>query len=770
MARHASGMRSFADFSGGLARPFVDPRHERYMRSERWLRRMVPLLIGLFLVIAGIGATSQLLEGREAARQKAARELDVYATLATMKLNAFAPREVTTGTLAGLLPAVMFAHNRRLVVTDGSGRIVAAQPSLAGVASLEALLGDMQALTSLADRAGVMQVTVAEHEPVQATVRSLTAPLGQLAMYQADADATAEWRGHARSSLLLMAAAALVIVTLAIAYYLQSLRAASAEGTCSGIKSRIDTALNRGRCGLWDWDIARGRLFWSDSMYQILGLDRQGEFLSFGEVNTRMHPDDGDLYALADRLAGSATEAIDRDFRMRHASGEWVWLRARAEIVRHAETGTPHLVGTAVDITEQKRLAEETAAADIRLRDAIEAISEAFVLWDRENRLVICNNKFQTLHGVPNEAVRPGTPYVEFHALGRAPVTGGMPSSEPAGIFRNFEVQLDNGRWLQVNERRTKDGGYVSVGSDITSHKLQEEKLREGERRLLSTISDLRKSRETLQFQTGQLAELAEKYLEQKGEAESANRAKSEFLANMSHELRTPLNAIIGFSEIMEGEIFGPLGGGKYHEYARDIRSSGQYLLSVISDILDMSRIESGRVRLERMPVCPHEATLEAVEAVRSAAIEKAISIGIDSLPGNTIDADRRAIRQVLINLLQNAIKFTPAGGKVAVRVKRVADAVNIYVEDTGVGIPREALADIGRPFSQPGGTLSDGYKGSGLGLAIAKSLVEMHGGHMRIRSQVGSGTIVMLHLPQEPTLFAPLPPVRQVATHATRH
>src|SRR5690606_2919536 len=142
-----------------------------------------------------------------------------------------------------------------------------------------------------------------------------------------------------------------------------------------------------------------------------------GEFLSFGAVNALMHPEDGDLYALADRLAGERLEAIDCDFRMLNASGEWTWLRARAEIVRDETSGMLHLVGIAVDVTEHKRLAEQTAAADLRLRDAIEAVSEAFVLWDAQNRLVICNSKFQSLHGVTPEQIRPGMRYDELHAV-----------------------------------------------------------------------------------------------------------------------------------------------------------------------------------------------------------------------------------------------------------------------------------------------------------------------------------------------------------------
>src|SRR5690606_20703037 len=148
---------------------------------------------------------------------------------------------------------------------------------------------------------------------------------------------------------------------------------------------------------------------------------------------------------------------------------------------------------------------------------------------------------------------------------------------------RTFEAQLDDGRWLHISERRTKDGGYVSVGTDITTLKLHEGKLMDGQKRLMATIADLRQSQQTLERPAHELAEMAEKYAEEKTRAEEANQAKSKFLANMSHELRTPLNAIIGFSEIMGSGMFGPLGADKYVEYCHDIHQSGQYLLDVIN-------------------------------------------------------------------------------------------------------------------------------------------------------------------------------------------
>jgi len=288
----------------------------------------------------------------------------------------------------------------------------------------------------------------------------------------------------------------------------------------------------------------------------------------------------------------------------------------------------------------------------------------------------------------------------------------------------------------------------VSVGTDITSHKLHEEKLLDSERRLKATVSDLRRSRQALESQAQQLAELAERYLEQKAEAELASRAKSEFLANMSHELRTPLNAIIGFSEVMEHQTFGQLGSPRYVDYAAHIRASGRHLLGIISDVLDMSTLEAGRLTLVKSEFNLASAVEDAFEAVRAEAEEKQIALLAQELPIAALRADRDAIEKVLGKLVRNAVKFTPSGGRVAVRCRLTDDSVNLYVEDTGVGIPAEALARICRPFEQINSPLLNGVKGSGLGLAIARSLTELHGGDLRITSEVGIGTQVRVRLP----------------------
>ena len=216
----------------------------------------------------------------------------------------------------------------------------------------------------------------------------------------------------------------------------------------------------------------------------------------------------------------------------------------------------------------------------------------------------------------------------------------------------------------------------------------------------------------------------------------------------MSHELRTPLNAIIGFSEIMESGMFGPLGAEKYHEYCSDIRGSGQYLLEVINDILDMSKIEAGRIRLCIEELDLDKLLADAMRVVSGRAQDKQLTVNAQIDPGLGLNADRRAVKQIALNLLSNAVKFTPNGGQIRVRGRTAAGFVRIAIMDTGIGIAKDALAKLGRPFEQVESQITKSHQGSGLGLAIAKSLAELHGGTMNIRSTPGRGTVVVVKLP----------------------
>ncbi|WP_324617328.1 sensor histidine kinase [Microvirga alba] len=741
-----------------MARSDASPTYRRLEQYEPFLRLAVPAFLALFLVTLAATAWVQVRQNHKDTLQNAIGDIDIIASLSAAKLGnhpAPADRGAAASRLSDLaktMPASALTQSRTLMLVDRAGVIIASYPATeTPPRALAELLGDAQPLALFADRAGVMTIKLATGDDGIATVRSLPASSGQIAIVQPIPRILDGWWSRTIGHVSLIGATILVLLGAGIAYVMQANRAQAADEVCEKVRDRIDSALNRGRCGLWDWDIGRGRIYWSDSMYELLGYERQDEFLSFGEVNTMIHPEDQDLYTLAEQLASASTSLVDYEFRIRSSSGDWVWLRARAELMNDPDDAASHLVGIAVDVTEQRRLEEKTEKADARLHDAIEAISEAFVLWDANNRLVLCNSKFQKLHELPSDASLQGMTYAEVMAQGRPPEVQHQfvrAQNQDVGA-RTFEARLQDGRWLQINERRTKDGGYVSVGTDITALKRHEHRLVESEKELIATVLDLKQSRQKLEAQTHQLADLAERYLDQKAQAESANRAKSEFLANMSHELRTPLNAIIGFAEVMQSGIFGSLGSDKYEEYCTDIRTSGEYLLSVINDILDMSRIEAGRTSLKKQPIEVNGSVQKALKLVSEQIKAKNLSVSVDVIPEDiVVPADERAIHQILVNLLQNATKFTSDGGCITVRTRQAGDAINIYVEDNGIGIPAHALQKLGRPFEQVETEFSKSYKGSGLGLAIARSLTELHGGTLRIKSQEGVGTIVLVHLP----------------------
>jgi two-component system, cell cycle sensor histidine kinase PleC len=742
----------------GLAESIANPAYRRLLTAEPLLRRAVPVLIVAFMLTICVGAAVQVLEHRRQVIVDSVRTGEALADHLATALDRVSrdgkpalPR--TSEALSHALPAWAEGARRSILIADANGDIVASapnEPSWQGRHILD-VLGPTQPLpTTTSGATGTTESTMPDGDAAFATVRALRNPIGFLAVVQPRSEALASWRSTTALTVTLSATTGFVVLILGFAFHWQATRAREADLIHDTVRSRIDTALNRGRCGLWDWDLARGRVFWSHSMFDLLGLEPKDDLLNFGEVNARVHHDDINLYDLASKVADAKVQSIDHEFRMRHADGRWLWLRARCELARQDGDGGPHLIGIAVDITEQKSLVERTVAADMRLRDAIETIPEAFVLWDADNRLVLCNSNFQQLHHLPDEAVQPGSRYEAVVAAGKKPIlrtTVTNDGGQRPGA-RTFEAELDDGRWMHISERRTKDGGYVSVGTDITKIKLHEQKLVEGEKRQKATIDDLRKSEEALKQHTEQLADLAQKYAEEKNRAEEANAAKSKFLANMSHELRTPLNAIIGFSEIMEAAMFGPLGAQKYNEYSRDIRESGQYLLDVINDILDMSKIEAGGIRLTPEDIDLDTVLADSLRVVSQRANEKNLKLVPRIDPAIRLKADRRALKQIALNLLSNAVKFTPEGGSVKVHGRIRAGAVIIAIEDNGIGIPKNALRKLGRPFEQVESQLTKKHQGSGLGLAIAKSLTEMHGGAMRISSTLGKGTTVIVRLP----------------------
>jgi two-component system cell cycle sensor histidine kinase PleC len=739
------------DGLAGNTRLIAEPAYRRLLAAEPLLRRSIPALIIIFLIVIAALRVLSLMNERDEV------ERDVKAVLglaAGQMANAISadPNAASSGAI-DLLESTSrqgaMGRSHVLVITDSAFKIIAVSPLSSGWQgrSLDSLVLDGQPLFMFGDRAGVMDVSIGGQDWYAAV--SLTRDRKNAAAVLVPQEAVFDsWRKTVSLNVTLFVLTAGVLIIILYAYFGQASRAQTADRIYLEAHQRIDMALVRGRCGLWDWDMVRGKMYWSRSMYDMLGYEPCNSMLSFGEVDDIIHPEDGDLFELANKIVEREIDHIDQVFRMRHADGQWVWMRARAQVI-DPEAPEIQLIGIAVDVTEQRHLALRSEAADLRLRTAIENINESFVLWDAAQRLIMCNSKYQKDNGLSDRDVMPGAAraVLEERMLAFASERRLANTNGPQG-GATFERQLSDGRWLQVNELRTRDGGTVSVGSDITQIKLHQEKLVDSERRLMATIHDLSLARRAEEERAKELVELNRKYMKETERAEAANRAKSEFLANMSHELRTPLNAIIGFSELMEQGLFGPLGSPRYEEYANDINGSGKYLLGVINDILDMSKIEAGQFSMDReeIDLCP--LIRETVRVISLQAAEKSITVETRIADTMTLFADRRAIKQIAINLLSNAVKFTGQGGHISVRARNTSGALVLTIEDTGCGIPKEALSKLGRPFEQVQNQFSKNHAGSGLGLAISRSLAELQGGALKIRSTEGVGTIVSVRIP----------------------
>ncbi|WP_298326559.1 ATP-binding protein [Asticcacaulis sp.] len=503
-------------------------------------------------------------------------------------------------------------------------------------------------------------------------------------------------------------------------------------------ETRYRLAVEAARCGIWEWDLESDQVFMSEVTGVMFGWGGSG-VATTNEVLLRIAPEHREAVRKA-LLNARGHGALDVSFRVPGDNGRAIWVDARGQATGpRGPAGFTRLSGVALDVSEERAAQSRAQRAEARLTGAINSVSDAFVLWDRRGRLVMWNEVFGHTFSIDPRFLKAGT----SRELIEKVMAIAIRRQEPVIDGREgvVEAELNDGRWIQISESRTLEGGTVVTGADITAIKIQEEMSRRNEEQLQAMVDKLEQSR---RIQT----DLAKKYEMAKIRAEQANHAKSEFLANMSHELRTPLNAINGFSEIMAGEMFGPLGHARYKEYAGDILSSGQHLLALINDILDMSKIEAGKMTLRFEPVSVEEVVDDTLRLVRQRA-EKAglkMRVHLPQLPD--IQADYRALKQILLNILTNAIKFTPSGGTITVSAVPTDSFMHLYVADTGIGIAPKDMERLARPFEQIENQFSRTKEGTGLGLALTKSLIEMHSGRLEVDSTVGQGTTVSVILP----------------------
>jgi signal transduction histidine kinase len=354
--------------------------------------------------------------------------------------------------------------------------------------------------------------------------------------------------------------------------------------------------------------------------------------------------------------------------------------------------------------------------AQMSLVDAIERSPQAVFLLDARGRIVIANGQAHGYFPELTPAMTPDSPFDDFLDLTQ---TGGV--FEPMGANDETglpgEVRLASGAWLRVTRSPTRDGGALVFWHDVT---------------------DLRDREEAL--------------VRAKEKAEAANAAKSSFLTAMSHELRTPLNAVIGFSDMIANERLGPVGKVQYKDYAGDIQRSGEHLLGIINDILNLAKFDAGKMQLNRETVAIASLFDDCRVIIGEQCIRRGLTFNMTP-PGDALelDADPVKVRQILINLLSNAVKFTPAGGTVTLVGRETADGVELVVTDTGIGMKEEDIPTALAPFGQIDSRLARAYEGTGLGLPLTKALVELHDGTLRIASRPGEGTTVTVNLPRPP-------------------
>jgi two-component system cell cycle sensor histidine kinase PleC len=528
------------------------------------------------------------------------------------------------------------------------------------------------------------------------------------------------------------------LFTLGIVFLMQR-RQMGISREWAASERRFRGAVEAARCGVWEWDVATGQVVVSDFMASLMGLAQSGP-VPVESMMERIHPRYREAVQHALRQA-QTYGAFEVTFAVPDEHGRARWIDARGQARgERGDEGFTSIVGVALDTTEARRAKSQAQAAESRLRDGIESVSDAFVLFDRQGRLILSNQAFEDAFGFSAGVVRRGALKADLNRIAALAIKSDQPATSGRAGAR--EVELHDGRWLQLVERFTSDGGSVVSAADITAIKQKEAERQRAVERLHVTIAELEDREEELSL-------LARKYEVAMTRAEAANQAKSEFLANMSHELRTPLNAINGFSEIMAGELFGPLGDAKYKGYAADILKSGQHLLSLINDILDMAKIEAGKLTLHYERVSVKEVVEDAARLMRGKIQEAGLTLLVDAPELPDIEADQRGLKQVVLNLISNAVKFTPEGGDIIVALSQMDEnRLRIAVTDTGIGIAPEDLARLARPFEQVEGQHSKTTQGTGLGLALTRSLIELHGGALAMESEPGRGTTVSFDLP----------------------
>ncbi|MEI9885124.1 MAG: PAS domain-containing sensor histidine kinase [Rhizomicrobium sp.] len=472
------------------------------------------------------------------------------------------------------------------------------------------------------------------------------------------------------------------------------------------------------------YDTQAKMVFCSNALERLVG--RTPDEIRDGGYKRFIHPDDMEE---ANKMMQRPVDAgiVVATWRIQHADGHYLWLETTIRTV--FQGGEPlNVISVSRDVSARILAEEARKKAHEMYRVMTTEASDVILLFGPDRRILFASDAIARVMGRNPEEIENGKWLSLVHPDDLEPLRGlRMPHISRDTLTVSYRLKHGDGHyvWLEVvtRARYAPDGtyqGYISVARDISLRKEQELEAKAARER-----------------------------------AELANKAKSKFLANMSHELRTPLNAIIGFADLMRQGTFGPLGNDRYTDYATLVYDSGQLLLDLISDMLDMAKIEAGKMELnfERVDLMGTIADAVRMLGERACAAGVDLSIVADG-PAPALVADRRAVKQVVINLLSNAIKFTPAGGAVRVCVGAAGGLARIRVCDTGIGIPASEIGRLGQPFEQVVGDPMLAKAGTGLGLALVRALAEQHGGALAITSTEGVGTEVSVTFALAPASF----------------
>lgn len=429
------------------------------------------------------------------------------------------------------------------------------------------------------------------------------------------------------------------------------------------------------------------------------------------------------------------------DFRIVQPGGGVRWIRARTFPVRGDDGALIRIAGIAEDVTRKREADESLRTKEQRYHSIIETTAEGYWLVDPSGLTLEVNDSLCRMLGYAREDIvgRPPIDFVASHAKEDFKNSFSRRAIAPYRVYETVYRARDGHDVYAKVSAGTLYGPSGELAetfafvTDITQQRLAADEVRrmhaELERRVEERTRDLRIAR---------------------NRAETADRAKSEFLANMSHELRTPLNAVIGFSDVMLQKVFGEMQNPRYEEYVRLINDSGLHLLDLISDLLDVSAIEAGRMDLHEEDVEIAQVVDSCLRLVRDRADKGRVAISVDAAQDTPmVLADSRRLKQILINLLTNAVKFTPEGGHVLVKTERTSDGgFAMRVIDTGIGMAEADLQAVLTPFTRTAAATEGHYEGTGLGLPLVKGLIEVLGGRFELESQVGKGTTASVYLP----------------------